>query len=330
MAGLDHSPISISVIIVNYNGRHHLASCLRSLQHQTLPNSMWETIVVDNGSRDGSAEYVRRAHPHVRLIPLEQNLGFAGGNNVGFQHARGRYLALLNNDATADPSWLEAMWRRMESTPALGGVACKILFQHAPGVLNSTGLELYRDGRGGDRGLQQPDQGQFDTADDVFGACGAAMMLRRSMLDEIGPFDERLFMYYEDLDLAWRARARGWHFLYEPTAVVHHVHCGSSGASSPFLTFHVERNRVLVNVKNASMLLALLVSLGLVGRIGRAWYRVLLGTTTVAHGMAFLRAAFSAVTLMPHALRERYRLGMNRQRTPTETVRIEPRSRAAA
>src|SRR5204863_2364052 len=140
-------------------------------------------------------------------------------------------------------------------------------------IINSAGLNLYRDGRGGDRGFREPDDGQYDEPAEVFGACGASVLLRRAMLDDVGFFDERLFMYCEDLDLAWRARSRGWRFRYTPRSVVHHVHCGTSGEWSPFFIFYAERNGVLVNLKNASWLQLARAVIGFGGRGAKNWFR---------------------------------------------------------
>src|SRR5438445_12119767 len=115
----------VSVIVVNYNGRHHLAACLRALARQTLPPHQFEVILVDNGSADGSVEFVRRQFPRVRVVPLANNVGFAAGNNRGLDHARGRFVALLNNDTAADPRWLVEMLRAMDDHPEAGGLPCK-------------------------------------------------------------------------------------------------------------------------------------------------------------------------------------------------------------
>jgi GT2 family glycosyltransferase len=317
-AGQD-SPI-ISVIIVNYNGRRLLESCLKSLERQTLPRDCYEIILVDNASTDGSVEFVRREHQAVRIEPLSRNLGFAGGNNHGFRQARGRFFALLNTDAEAESPWLARMLSAIERSPSIGGVAAKICFRHDPMRINSAGLVLFRDGRGGDRGFGEPDFGQFETPMEVFGACGAGALLRREMIEELGGFDERLFMYYEDLDLAWRARLRGWKFVYEPQAVVLHDHCGTSGEGSPFLCFQVERNRVLVNLKNGNPRLAALAALGFVGRLLRAGRRVLRGETTRAHGWAFLRAAASISLNVPGVLIERLRVRSQRRTAPDSRI----------
>ena len=300
----------LSVIIVNFNGRHHLEECFGALERQTLPRSIWEAVLVDNASVDGSVEFVARRFPRVRIVRLEKNLGFAAGNNIGIQHARGRLLALLNNDTAADSRWLAELIAAAEAHPNAGGIAGKIVFHRDPSLLQSTGLVLYRDGRGGDRGFRERDIGQYEASgEEVFGGCGAGMLLRRELIEDIGGFDERLFMYYEDLDLAWRARWRGWSFVYAPRAVIRHVHCASSGEWSPFFTFHVERNRVLVNVKNNTALRSLWIVAGFLGRLARAWYRIMRdrnrGSTRLTHGWAYLRAAGSILLLMPAALTER-------------------------
>jgi GT2 family glycosyltransferase len=308
----------VSVIVVNYNGRKYLADCLASIEQQRLPRDKFEVIVVDNGSTDGSVEWIAAQYPAVKTIALKENLGFAGGNNKGLRLARGKYIAFLNNDAFAEPNWLHEAAAALEASPQLGGIASKIRFHNNPRVLNSTGLILYRDGRGGDRGFREEDHGQFEHEDEVFGPCGAAMVVRRELLDDLGGFDERLFLYYEDLDLAWRARLRGWTFHYCPKAVVQHVHCGSAGEWSPRFCFYVERNRALVNCKNAPLTTALKTSAGLFLRLGRAWWRVLSGwhknEFRPAHGIAYFQAAGSFLLLLPVFLWERHRIRGNRRR----------------
>jgi GT2 family glycosyltransferase len=289
--------VTASIIIVTYNGRHHLADCLPSLA--TLRA---ETIVVDNASTDGTAHEIRSNYPWVTLIEMPRNVGFAAGNNAGIAAASGHYIALLNNDAIPQLGWLDAMVEAIEQAPNIGGVAANIRFRHDPTLINSTGLILLRDGRGADRGFRERNVGQYDEPAEVFGPCGAAALYRREMLADVGGFDERLFMYYEDLDLAWRARRKGWRFVYEPRAVVHHAHCASSGEWSPFFCFHVERNRALVNWKNNSPLVALLVTLGLPLRVARSWWRVLLRKQTPAHGWAYCRALVSFLRHWPAVL----------------------------
>lgn len=247
----------ISVIIVNYNGRRFLEKCLASLRKQNYPTHGFEIIVVDNGSSDDSVEYMRLNWPFVRVIDAKKNLGFAAGNNLGFKHAKGEFYALLNNDTEVPSNWISALVQQILESKSIGLVTCKILFHGEKETINSAGLQLLADGRGSDRGFREKDLGQYDQKEDVFGACGASVLIRKEMLEEIGDFDERLFMYYEDLDLSWRAKLMNWRCVYTPETFVLHIHCGSSGEWSEFFRFHVERNRALVSIKNAPPSMAL-------------------------------------------------------------------------
>ena len=213
----------ISVIIVNYNGLRFLENCLASLKKQTYPANRFEVIVVDNGSADDSIAFIRNNSPEVKIIEARKNLGFAAGNNLGFKHAKGDFFALLNNDTEVPENWLSALADSMLKSKSIGLVTCKILFHGDRQTINSTGLELLSDGRGSDRGFREKDSGQYNQIEDVFGACGASVLLRKKMLTDIGYFDERLFMYYEDLDLAWRAKLRNWRCVYTPETCLPHT-----------------------------------------------------------------------------------------------------------
>jgi GT2 family glycosyltransferase len=304
----------VSVLIVNYNGQRYLDDCLTALQKQTYPRDRWEVVLVDNGSSDGSVEHLRACYPWVRLVAAGQNLGFAAGNNEGYKHCRGELIALLNNDTVAEPGWLAALVEAIQADPKVGGVTSKILFKHEPGVINSAGLNLYRDGRGGDRGFRQPDQGQYDEPAEVFGACGASVLLRREMLEDVGFFDERFFMYCEDLDLAWRAHFRGWRFRYTPRSVVYHVHCGSSGEWSPFFIYFAERNRVLVNLKNAPprQVLYTFAVFG-VKAVRQCWWVVTRRDRDWKKAAAYVRAGFSLLAGTPEMLRKRFQIRTRRR-----------------
>jgi GT2 family glycosyltransferase len=312
-----------SIIIVNYNGKHFLHDCLTSVELQTVPPEQWEVVLVDNGSTDGSGVFVRQRFPWVRLIEARRNLGFAGGNNKGMRHARGPNLVLLNNDTVVDPHWLEGLLTELDAGERVGGVGSKIVFKHAPRVINTTGLQLYDDGRGGDRGFLQVDRGQFAESAEVFGACGASVLLRRSMLEDVGAFDERFFMYYEDLDLAWRARLRGWQFRYTPRSVVYHVHCGTSGEGSPFFLYHNEKNRVFVNLKNGSLSLALRSLAVFHAKALRKWWRVLTAQECSrrdwGQAFAYARAAGAIYWNLPLMLWRRFLVRGKRRLVPDES-----------
>jgi GT2 family glycosyltransferase len=318
-------PDLATVVVVNYNGRRHLPDCLAALERQTLPRHRYEVLFLDNGSHDGSVEYVRTHFPGVRVLALDRNLGFVGANNLGIRLARGRYVALLNNDTRVHPGWLEALIAAARSGGGrVGGVTSRIVFRDDPATLNSTGLVLYRDGRGGDRDLGRPDGPAAHIPDEVFGGCGASLLLTRELLDDIGGFDPKLFMYYEDLDLAWRARLRGWRFLYAPDSVVEHVCGGRSASASPLLLRQVERNRALVNLQNAPPFLALFSLVGLLLRSGRLVYRFL--TARARHGLtarhlrAMTAAAASVVARLPATLLGRYEVRVVRRRAPDRVV----------
>lgn len=209
-------------------------------------------VVVDNGSTDGSAACVRERYPTARLIQAGRNLGFAGGNNLGIRATRSRYVVLLNNDTSVRPGWLASLVSAAEADKDVGAVSAKLLFKNEPGTIQNAGILLLSDGSGADRGFHEPDRGQYDKSEEVFGACGASALYRREMLDDVGLLDETFFMYYEDTDLSWRMRSRGWKVVYEPAAVVDHVHAGTSREWSPFFIFHVDRNRLFMVLKNGS------------------------------------------------------------------------------
>ena len=240
------SPL-VSVVIVNWNGKKLLADCLQSLSQQRFGD--FEVVVVDNGSRDGSVEYLRREHPGVVLVSLETNTGFAGGCNAGIRVSSGAYIALLNNDTRADPDWLSSLIAAAEADPRSGMWASKILTYDDPGVIDNVGLLLYRDGLARGRGRLERDEGQYDRQEEVLFPSGCAGLYRRSMLDEIGLLDEDFFAYADDVDLGLRARLAGWRCVYVPSARVYHRYSSSSSTYSPLKAFLVERNRIWVLLK---------------------------------------------------------------------------------
>jgi len=238
---------TVSVIIVNWNGKHLLADCLSSLRSQTFRD--FEIILVDNGSTDGSIEFVRKNFPEVVLITLLENRGFAGGNNAGILASSGHYIALLNNDTRTDSNWLAALVNAAASDPEGGMWASKILSYDTPDVIDNVGLLLYWDGLARGRGRLEVDQGQYDRPEEALFPSGCACLYRRKMLDETGLFDEDFFAYADDVDMGLRGRLAGWGCRYVPEAVVYHKYSSSSSAYSPFKAFLVERNRIWVLLK---------------------------------------------------------------------------------
>lgn len=235
----------ISVVVLNYNGQRYLDDCLSSLAAQTFRD--FEVIVVDNASTDGSVEHIRANFPWVRQVLNKENLGFAGGTNSGIRAAEGEYILTFNNDARAESRLLEHLQKPMADSN-VGVCAAKMLLDD--GRINSAGICLSKSGAAWDRGMSELDLGQYDSQEEVFGACAGSALYRKEMLDEIGLFDEDFFLYMEDVDLAFRARLAGWSCVYVPKAVVYHHHGGTAGVGSDLSVYYGNRNVIWYVVKD--------------------------------------------------------------------------------
>jgi GT2 family glycosyltransferase len=213
---------STSIVIVSLNGRALLADCLDALAVQDYPQDRVETILVDNGSTDDSVAFVREAYPYVRVVEVGYNLGFAGGNNLGARVATGDYLALINNDARADPRWLRALVEALEGQPEVACAASKILDQDGK-TIDFVGpvMNLYGRAFQIDEGLPVV-PGFYDEPRELLAPCGGAMMVRRDVFWQVGGFDEDYVAYFEDLDLGWRLWLYGYKVLFVPDAIAYH------------------------------------------------------------------------------------------------------------
>lgn len=372
----------ISIITLSFNGKDYLKSLFDSLRRQTYEN--FETVMVDNGSTDGSSEFVRKNFPEVKIVKNKKNLGFAEGNNSALPFCDGKYIALINNDMVADKDWLQRMHKAMKENNA-DAVGSKILFykpfatlkfrirnfvpkeknlgederrlgfmiatdpkiegvgyektiygkntfgeekagretfhwisdggeikvpvefglkkytlklkaavsefqkserlevmiggtvvldaeltsdfksfsvniekdiveENAHFVVNNAGSEYdEKSGTGGDIGIFEDDNGQYDLPREVKSLCGGSMLVKRSVINKYGLFDKYFFAYYEDTDFCWRLRRANKKLFYEPRAVVYHIHSGTSKEWSPFFRYHVERNRLAMLAKNGKM-----------------------------------------------------------------------------
>lgn len=269
------------VIVPNWNGKSRLGACLDSLQAQT---EAADTMVVDNGSHDGSSEFIRENYPEVILLENETNLGFAGGVNTGLRYAIKHdytYAALLNNDAVADKNWLKCLVEFLDTNKSAGIVASKMLAAEGD-HLDSTGEAYSIWGLPYARGRGEQDTSQYDKNQWVFGASGGASLYRLSMLEKIGLFDEDFFAYYEDVDLSFRAQLAGWKIGYEPRATVVHQIGATSKRIKGFATYHTLKNLPLVLWKNVPF-----------GIFGKVWRRLALAYLLIA-GRALLRGEFGA------------------------------------
>jgi len=242
------TPATISVIIPTYNGVGYLPACLDSLKAQTRKPD--EIVLVDDDSTDATASMIRKSYPEVRYHRLESNQGFATAVNAGIRESKGTYVALLNNDTRADPEWLAELKRTLDDELAVGSCSSKMLFSDRPDVINSIGIGFTPAGLAADIGYGQKDGERFSCPRAVFGPCAGAAMYRRSLFEDIGLFDEDLFMWYEDADLSFRAQLAGYPCMYVPTAVIYHVGGGTESAESELHQFYCSRNQVLVMVKN--------------------------------------------------------------------------------
>jgi GT2 family glycosyltransferase len=295
----------VSVVIVTWNGRRFLDACLAALGAQQ--GVAFETVLVDNASTDGSAEYVRERFPWVRVVRLEENRGFAGGNNAGVRAARGRYVALLNNDTAADPGWLRALLDGVDEPSRIALVSSRIVYMHDPNVVDSAGDGMLRWG-GAFKHHHGGPVADVAESREVFGVCGAACLMPKAVFDELGGFDEQFFASHEDVDLSYRARLRGYRCRYVAAAIVRHHGSGTLGKVSPFAVFQGQRNLEWMYLKNTpgSLLLRTLP--------GHVLYTLAAAAHFSRHGLlgAFLKAKLAAVAGLPRVLRQR--AGIQRRR----------------
>ena len=228
----------ISIVIVTWNGRQYLDACLRAVAQQDI---VAETILVDNASTDGTSDFVREAFPWVRIVALSRNLGFAGGNNAGVREARGRVIALLNNDTVADRGWLRALVAGLDPAAGFALATSRVVYAHDPTIVDSAGDGMLRAG-GAFKRHHGGSAAAVGTSQEVFGVCGAACAMPKAVWDELGGFDERFFFSHEDVDLSYRARLLGYRCRYVADAVVHHHGSVTIGRTSALSVFQGQRN----------------------------------------------------------------------------------------
>jgi N-acetylglucosaminyl-diphospho-decaprenol L-rhamnosyltransferase len=310
---------AISVIILNYNGRKWLPACLDALAAQRDAPA-FETILVDNGSSDGSVPFVRTTYPAVRVLETGTNLGFAEGNNAGTRQAAGAWLAFLNNDTIAEPTWLAELAREAQAHTECALITSRLVYLHDPSIVDSAGDGYLRAGGAFKHGHGAP-AAAFAASREVFGACGGAFMIRRDAFEALGGFDPRFFMVYEDVDLSYRARLRGMRVWYAAGAIVRHAGSGSLGPASAPAVFYGQRNLEWTWIKNTprSLLLATAVSHAIYSFAGIAHY------IRIGRGRAALGGKWAAVRALPQVLADRRRIQASRTATPSDVAsQMEP------
>jgi GT2 family glycosyltransferase len=333
MPGSDlHFPL-VSIVVVNWNGEEFLPECLQSLERQTWPNK--EFILVDNGSTDNSVKLLRlwsSDRDDARVIWLDENTGFTRANNLAFKIARGEWVALFNNDAVAEGDWLSNLIKRGNRDRRIGMIGSKILLADRPGVIDKAGHLIYRDGQNRGRGTMEPDHCQYDQDAEILWPDACAALYHRDLLWETGGFDEKFFAYADDADLGMRARLLRWRAWLAPDAVVYHRHSATAGAYSPFKVMLVERNRMLLALKNFPLPILLQTPWWTLYRYFWHTYAAITRTGSAgqfahAHGgwRLIVNLAWSyasAARLFPYALRSRRVIQKNRRLTTREIAEL--------
>jgi hypothetical protein len=245
------TPPLVSVLIVNFNGIRFLPDCISSVLSSSYPNL--EVIVVDNGSTDGSLELLRekaREDGRMKVVALGRNLGLTIASNIGVRRSRGEHIAFLNSDTVVDTEWLTELVSTLENDKTVGAAQAKLKWMSNPSKIDAVGITI-RGGWSWVIGSGKLDRGQFDDAQEIFAAHGAAMMARKEAFTRVGGFDTTFFMYFMDVDLCWRMRLLGYKITLQPKAVVLHAGAGSvTEKLSAFLCFDITRNHLISFTRN--------------------------------------------------------------------------------
>jgi len=325
------TPPEVTTIVLNWRSRDTIEACLESLLKQT--HQRHEIILVDNASRDGSLELIRNKYSdRIRILENPVNLGFSGGVNQGIRASEGDYVALLNADAVAAPDWIEALLHGFSDPDKVGMVTSKVYLAGQEKVLDNTGNGLYRDACAKPRGRLEVDRGQYDSQRRAGYASGCAAMYRRQMLEEIGLFDERMFAYGEDMDLALRGRLAGYACAFVSEAIAYHHLSGSLGVHSALKLYYVERNRLWTLLKCfpwSYLLAAPFYTLWrLVCHLAAFWTKrgpgaEVLGKVSVPQlCWSIVRAYGSTISSLGYLLRERHKVFSKRKISGKEFGRV--------
>ena len=287
-----------TVIIINWNGKHLLTDTLYALQLQT--EQYFHTIIVDNGSCDGSVEFIRREFPSIEVIALGWNSGFAYANNVAIKRVQTPYTILLNNDAVPSKNWVGCLIKAIETHPSAGSAASKMLFFDNPNLIDRVGDAYTNAGVAKLRGRKEQSN-CYNKAEWIFGACAGAAIYRTSAIKEVGGFDEEFFLINEDVDLSFRLQARGYKCLYVNDAIVFHKASSSIVHDSPISVYYGHRNLEWVYLKNFPfIIIAKTFPLHLVYIVLAFFFFLLKG-----HGRTYLRAKKDALAGILKILKKR-------------------------
>jgi GT2 family glycosyltransferase len=286
----------VSVITVNYNQAALTCALIDSLRKVTYPNV--EVIVVDNGSSQDATPVITTQYPEVNFIRSEKNLGFAGGNNLGIQASTGKYLLFLNNDTEVDRGFLEPLVHVFETHPTAGAASSKILYYDSDGIIQYAGSTCVNPftGRNTRVGFMEKDNGQHDRLKTTDLAHGAAMMVPRKVVDQVGMMPEFFFLYYEEIDWCESIKKAGYQIYFVPASKVYHKESMSVGKNSTLKTYYMTRNRLLFMRRNTSGLKKIFWVLFYLGFSLPKNAMTLLVQRDAAHGKAFWKALVWNIT----------------------------------
>lgn len=324
----------VSIIILNYNGEKLLPICLPTVLDLKYRDK--EIIFLDNASTDNSAQYVMRHFPQIRVIANKDNSGYAGGANQAVDVSEGEFVLIMNPDIVFAPDYLDVLLNRLRHDEKIGAIIGKLRkydFAHnqKTDLLDSAGLLMRRDRRCVDRGQGEPDQGQYDKAEEVFGITGASPLYRRKALEDVKIegeyFDSGFFMYKEDVDISWRLRLFGWKCFYEPKALAHHGR--GTGAIDRASLFDIAKYRKglskfqkILSYKNERLMR---VKNDFAADIARdflpiLWKEILMTGWMIAREQFLFKAFFKFLAQLPQALLKRREI-MRRRRVGSKEMK---------
>jgi GT2 family glycosyltransferase len=306
------TPRAVAILVLNYNGKIHLDDCFRSILAQIGPQD--QAYLVDNGSTDGSIEYVKEYYPAVKLICFERNLGFAEAYNRAVTSIEEEIVVLLNNDVQVEKGWLMELKSVFEkSNDRVAACGSKILFYHDRGVINHAGGKLVPIGGGIDRGFMRHDKREEHSREYVGCVSGASMMVSRSVFLSLGGFDPGFFAYFEDVDYCWRAWLVGLRVLYVPSSIMYHKFSATMGPLlTPERVFLGERNRLQTMIQNLefrNLVTGLAVSSGyLLSRLV-----MFLAQRRINVALAIVRGNWWVLRHLPRIISKRIRVQQSRK-----------------
>lgn len=304
-----------SVVVLNWNGKAIIEPCLKALLKQSYSNL--ELIIVDNGSTDGSADFLKQKYPQFKLIVNEKNLFFSGGVNVGIKAAKGKYTALLNNDAEPNPNWISDIMSVMEADENIGITAPKSLktaTRNGKHLIDTAGDFMSKWGIFSPRGRDEIDNGQYDKAEEVFSACAGMAVYRSELFNKIGYFDEWFKAYYEDSDIGFRARLAGYKVWYQPSAVVYHQVGATNDYQSPLVRYNSIKNIAALYYKDmpAKLFFKYLPRFLVIEAL------LFAGAVKAGAGWHAIKANFAFLGHLPTVLIQRHEIQKNRKVSSAE------------